>query len=126
MRHRDDTGQASLQFAGVFPILLFVSLLCFKVYATVVAVERVENAARTGAREASIAHSPGLCQTKAMAALPSWLTERQKGEDGGPRATATGWGGLNVVSCRVRAKIPVLWPAVPLDFTVDRTVHMPG
>lgn len=125
MNRDNDAGQAAVQFAGVFPILLLVCLLCFKIYASIVTVERVDNAARTGAREASKVHNAAVCSTKAMAALPSWLTEPQ-GDDPGPRASANGAGGLDGVSCHVRAKIPVLWQAVPLNFTVDRTVHMPG
>jgi hypothetical protein len=29
------------------------------------------------------------------------------------------------VYCHVRAKVPLLWKGVPLDFTVNRTVTMP-
>lgn len=129
---RNDHGQAAVQFAGMMPIVLVCVLLCFKVYVTINAVEQVDNAARTGAREASKQHDPSACPTEAMKALPEWLTKMANPQDhiagdrnSRVRITASG-GDVAGVSCRVEAKVPVLWPGVPLDFTVDRTVHMPG
>lgn len=129
---RGDEGQAAVQFAGMLPIVLLAILLCFKVYVTIATVEKIDNAARTGAREASQAHQPAVCPTAAMKTLPRWLTKLENPGDHLPadrkarvRATASG-DDIRGISCRVEAKVPVLWPAVPLDFTVDRTVHMPG
>lgn len=123
-RRRDDHGQAGVQFAGMFPVLLIIVLLCVKIYFAMTAVEQVDNAARTGAREASKHHDPALCQTEAIAALPDSLKDTK---DDGVGATATGSGDpVGPISCHVRAKLPVLWKAVPFDFTVDRTVYMPG
>jgi len=130
-RRRDDSGQAAVQFAGMLPIVLLAILLCFKIYVTITTVEQVDNAARTGAREASKAHEPGICPGEAIKALPGWLTEATPGQkvpgDSIGRVNATVSGdSISGISCRVQAKVPVLWPAIPLDFTVDRTVHMPG
>jgi hypothetical protein len=47
--------------------------------------------------------------------MPGWLNNRVA--DGGPSGDG--------LYCHVRAKVPLLWPGVPLDFTVDRTVRMP-
>lgn len=119
-----DRGQASIQFAGAFPIVLVVILLCAKIYIAMVTVEQVNNAARTGARVASKNHDPSRCPTEALAALPDWI---KNGSDDGVGATATPAGsGVGVISCRVQAKLPVIWQGVPLNFTVDRTVYMPG
>lgn len=95
-----------------------------KVFITMTAVEQVNNAARTGAREASKNHDPSRCQTDALAALPNWLKDTS---DDGVGATATPGGNpVGVISCRVQAKMPVIWQGVPFNFTVDRTVYMPG
>lgn len=121
---RGDRGQAGVQFAGMFPIALIVVLLCAKVFIAITAVEHVNNAARTGAREASKHHNPALCSTEALGALPSWLKDKS---DDGVGATATPGGDpVGVISCHVQAKIPVIWRGVPFNFTVDRTVYMPG
>lgn len=124
-RERGDRGQAAVQFAGFFPVALIVILLCAKIYITLTAVEQVDNAARTGAREASLNHNTSLCPTEAISALPGWLRDPE--QEAGARATATVSGSnIGMISCRVQAKIPIIWSAVPFDFTVDRTVHMPG
>lgn len=123
-RRHDDHGQASIQFIGVFPIVLVIALLCMKVFITMTAVEDVDNAARTGAREASKNHNPVLCESEALSALPGWLKDKT---DDGVGATATGSGDpVGAIACRVQAKIPVIWQGVPFNFTVDRTVYMPG
>lgn len=129
---RNDSGQAAVQFAGMMPIVLLAVLLCFKVYVAINAIEEVDNAARTGAREASLNHDPSVCPTEAMKALPEWLTkmanpqDHLKGDRNARVSITPGGGDLRGVSCRVEAKVPVLWPAIPLNFTVVRTVHMPG
>ncbi|TDD69425.1 TadE/TadG family type IV pilus assembly protein, partial [Actinomadura rubrisoli] len=112
-----DRGSAAVEFAGLLPVALAVVLICFEVFMAFTAVERVENAARTGAREAAKAHDPAQCAAKAGAAMPGWLNDRSV------EGAGTGQDG---VSCTVRAKVPVLWPGVPLDFTVTRTVTMPN
>ncbi|WP_131741440.1 TadE/TadG family type IV pilus assembly protein [Actinomadura roseirufa] len=111
-----ERGSATLEFAGLLPMVLILILFCFEALMASTSVERVENAARTGAREAAKAHDRGVCVRRANAAMPGWLNDRTV-RGGEPYTTA--------VSCRVRAKVPLLWPGVPLDFTVDRTVTMP-
>ncbi|POM25062.1 TadE-like protein [Actinomadura rubteroloni] len=118
-RIRDDAGAVATEFAGVFPIALVMILVAFQAYMASTTVERVENAARTGAREASKEMNPGRCAEFARAALPDWLNEHAVS------AAATTAGGTDAVSCTVRAQVPLLWKGVPLDFGVTRTVTMP-
>jgi len=131
-RDTGDKGQATVQFVGIIPFVLLAILLCFKIYITITTVEQVENAARTGAREASINHNLADCPSEAMAALPAWLKQSTGADDRleddpNARARATAGGSaIGVITCRVEAKVPVLWQGVPLNFTVDRTVQMPG
>lgn len=131
-RTRGERGQAAVQYAAVLPITLIAILLCYKVYVTVSTVERVNNAALTGARAASKTHNLATCSSAAKDTLPSWLTEPINADDhfddgSGNRVRVTAGGNpIYVVSCRVQAKIPMLTSSIPLDFTVDRTVQMPG
>lgn len=120
-RSLDDRGTALVEFAGAFPVAAAIILLCFEWMTASTAVERVDNAARTGARAAAQNQSVASCRPAAERALPTWLNGSVI--DG----TATPPDGSKVpgVVCRVRAKIPVLWPGLPLDFTVDRAVSMP-
>jgi Flp pilus assembly protein TadG len=115
----DDRGGVAIEFAGIIPFALLVILLSFQAYVSSTTVERVENIARTGAREASQRYDPGQCRRHALNAMPAWLNEYQI--EGG----ATRVGGEDAVYCRVRAKLPLLWKGVPLDYTVTRTVTMP-
>ncbi|MFC0037864.1 TadE/TadG family type IV pilus assembly protein [Actinomadura rayongensis] len=114
-----DRGAAAVEFAAVFPLALVVILIAFQAYLASTTVERVENAARTGAREASKAMDPGRCEGSATSSMPHWLN------DYAVSGAATTHDGTDAVSCTVRAKIPLLWKGVPLDFGVTRTVTMP-
>jgi len=110
-----DHGGVSVEFAGVLPGVLFVILFCLEFMMAGLTVERVENAARTGARIASQQQEPSQCERAAMEAMPAWLNEKKV-------AASVNDGG---VSCRVEAKVPVLFKGIPLDFTMRRTVTMP-
>lgn len=122
MRHptatarRRDGGSAILEYVGMLPAVLFILLVCFEALMVARTVERIENAARTGARVASQQRDAGACRGAAMGALPSWLNDKSVSGNG---SQFTGY------SCRVRAKVPVVWRSIPLDVTVERTVHMP-
>ena len=127
-----DKGQASVQFVGILPFVVFAIILCFKVFATITTVERIDNAARTGARSASQTHNLADCPRQALGSLPSWLTEKENPNDhlyGDSRrrvqASVSG-NDIGQITCRVVAKVPVIARGVPLDITVDRAVHMPG
>ncbi|MEU5880318.1 TadE family protein [Spirillospora sp. NPDC047279] len=114
-----DRGASAIELAAILPTAIFVILVAYQAYVSSTTVERVENAARTGAREASQRYDPSLCRTYAQGSMPTWLKEywieggaaKVDGDDG--------------VFCRVRAELPLLWKGVPLDYTVTRTVTMP-
>jgi Flp pilus assembly protein TadG len=117
MRHaRRDSGDVVVEFAAAFPVALIVILLCFEALMAATTVERVENAARTGARVASQAQNPGVCGSAAQQSMPGWLNEK---------TAQGGWADDGGLYCQVHAKVPLLWPGVPLEFTVDRRVQMP-
>jgi hypothetical protein len=112
---RRDLGAAITEYIAVFPVALVVILLAFEGLMSGMTVERVENAARTGARVAGQRQNAEACRGSALGVMPGWIN--QKEVDGGWQDDG--------VYCHVRVKIPVLWPGAPLDFTIDRTVHMP-
>lgn len=114
-RERGDGGVVLTEYAAVFPVALIVILIAFEALMAGMSVERLDNAARTGARVASQRQNAGECTRVALGAMPRWINDRQV--DGGWRDDG--------LYCHVRAKIPLLWPGAPLDVTVDRTVHMP-
>lgn len=115
-----DRGVSVVEFTGILAPALVVILVAFQAYISSTTVERVQNAARTGAREASQRYNPGACPFYAENAMPKrWLKEYSI--NGG----ATSVGGDDSVYCTVRAKLPLLFEGVPVDFTVTRTVTMP-
>jgi Flp pilus assembly protein TadG len=119
-RHgRDDRGSVATEFAGIVPLAFVVILLSFQAYVSSTTVERVENIARTGAREAGQRYDPEQCRRHALDAKPAWINDYEI--EGG----ATRVAGEDAVYCRVEAKLPLLWRGVPLDYTVTRTVTMP-
>lgn len=120
-RRRDgERGATAIEFAAILGPTLFVIFFAYQAYVSSTTVERVQNAARTGAREASQRYDPSLCRTYAERTIPkAWLTEYWI--EGG----VTRVGDDEAVTCTVRAKLPVLFKGVPFDYTVNRTVTMP-
>ena len=119
-RGPDDRGASVVEFAGILVPALIVILIAFQAYISSTTVERVQNAARTGAREASQRYDPGVCPFYAENVIPKgWLKEYSI--TGG----ATSVGGDDSVYCTVRAKLPLLFKGLPVSFTVTRTVTMP-
>lgn len=114
-RGHGDDGAAITEFIAILPIILVIILVAFEALMAGTTVERVENAARTGARLASQQQEADTCEGSALGAMPAWLDDRHV--DGG-------WDGRGVY-CHVRAEVPVLFPGAHLDFTIDRTVRMP-
>lgn len=114
-RGTGDDGAAITEFVAILPIGLVIILVAFEALLAGTTVERVENAARTGARLASQEQNAGMCRGKALDAMPNWIDQTQA--DGG-------WRGDGLY-CHVRAEVPVLFPGAHLDFTIDRTVRMP-
>ncbi|SFN95717.1 TadE-like protein [Actinomadura madurae] len=118
-RRRGDSGAVALEYAGTVPLAFFVIFLAFQAYVSFTTVSRVENIARTGAREAGQRYEPGLCVQYANSVRPAWLNDYKI--EGGRTKVADG----DAVYCHVEAKLPIIWKGIPLDYTVTRTVTMP-
>jgi hypothetical protein len=119
-KRRRERGSVTVELGGIFPLIGIIILMCFDALLVATTVERVENAARTGARAASQAQdlSPATCMSRAGEAMPSWI-------NGTPEITGRPVG-VSGVSCRVKAKIPLIWKNVPyLEIEIDRNVSMP-
>lgn len=133
---RED-GQAIVQFAAGFPVAVLAILICFKLFVIITTIERVNNAARDGARAASLAHDASRCRPAALGTLPDWVTHMANSKDHLPdshplkpphsRVMIHGTGNVtDGVACRVVVKVPLLWSSIDWNYNVDRTVRMPG
>ncbi|GLY85315.1 TadE/TadG family type IV pilus assembly protein [Actinoallomurus iriomotensis] len=114
-RRGGDRGAAAVEYLAFFPLFLVVLLVCLEAYVSLVTVERIDGATRTGARVASMS---GVASGRAAArgSMPGWLNRYTI------RFETTQAGG---VRCVVRAKVPLLWPGIPFDVAVIRRVEMP-
>jgi Flp pilus assembly protein TadG len=110
-----DQGYAPVEFLSMLPLVLLMMGLALELIASFLAIERVENAARTGARVASMSDSEAGRQA-AEEALPGWLNDQ---------SIQVGPIGQGTVECTIRAKVPLLWKGIPFDVTVVRRVEMP-
>ncbi|MQA85131.1 MAG: hypothetical protein GEV03_11020 [Streptosporangiales bacterium] len=110
----DDGGQATIEFLTLTPWLLIAGIAAFQAYITVVAIERVDNAARTGARVESMGRDGGQA---AAEALPGWLNSQRPAEISVNTVDDT-------AHARISAKVPILY-GLPYHYTVTRTVEMP-
>jgi hypothetical protein len=110
-----DAGTAATEYMSMLGIVLFVMVICFQVYVSFTTVEKVEDAARTGARVGSM-RGAGAGQAAATAALPGWIENRRVSvrQVEGDR-----------MECDVWVRVPVLTDAVPFDHTIQRRVDMP-
>ncbi len=99
----------------MFPILLMVCVLAIEAFLAFVAVERLESAARAGARVAGSEQLAGA-ETVAREALPPWLDD----------ATITsGVNDSDGYYVEVSHPIPIVFSSVGLDLTLTRRVDMP-
>lgn len=152
---RRERGQVTLEFVGIFPLVLIVILICLQAFVTVVAYERVHNAARTGARTASMGRDG---TNAAWGALPGWLIKEPRlplcedndrpVEDGCLETYSCVQDGekeqrektcidirfasesvddsvTSGVRATVRTEIPLLFPGAPLVFPIEVSVEMP-
>lgn len=105
-----------LEFAAVFPILLMVAVIAIEAFLAFVAVERLESAARAGARVAGTERLEGA-EATARDALPTWLDE----------ATVTsGTNGSDGFYVEVSHSLPLVFSAVDFDVSLTRRVDMPN
>ncbi|MEW2352515.1 TadE family protein [Spirillospora sp. NPDC029432] len=109
-----DRGAAATEYMGMLALFLFVVGVCFEVYVSFSTVEKIEDAARTGARVGSM-RSVDEGQRAAQEVMPEWLNHHTvKVSRDGDR-----------VECEVWAKVPLLFKGVPFDADVRRRVEMP-
>ena len=143
--HPDERGQVIFEFIGVLPVVLAGLALCLQGLITVVAYERVHNAARSGARIASMG---GDGREAAREALPGWLVEQPSKPPCDEGETSRKDGCLETYKCvedgqekpwettcflfeepatiTVRTEIPLLFPGAPLVIPIESTVEMPA
>lgn len=118
IRRKRDRGGVTVEFGAVVPTAFFITLLCFQAFVFVTTVERVENAARTGAREASKAQNFAKCRSAAQKVMPDWIVPGSTRIIPSPE-------GISGVRCQVEAKVPFFWPQFDIGLKVKRTVVMP-
>lgn len=109
-----DRGSAATEYMATIGLFLFVLVACFEAYVAFSTIEKVEEAARTGARVGSM-QGAGAGSAAAERVMPGWLNQhrvevREVGDD---------------VECVIWAKVPLLAKGVPMDMSVTRRVHMP-
>ncbi|MFI0351595.1 TadE/TadG family type IV pilus assembly protein [Actinomadura sp. 9N407] len=109
-----DRGTAATEYMATIGLFLFVVVACFEAYVAFSVIEKVEEAARTGARVGSM-RGASAGEAAARQVMPGWLnsnrvTVRQDGDN---------------VECVIWAKVPVLAKGVPIDMSVTRKVEMP-
>ncbi|CAM4023596.1 TadE/TadG family type IV pilus assembly protein [Nocardiopsis rhodophaea] len=114
-RRSRDSGAQMIEFAVYFPILLLFVILVMEVFASFTAIERVESAARAGARVAG-ASGYGVAESTARASLPDWL------DDADITAGPNGSGG---VYTEVSVTTPIMWSNAPFKIELKRRVEMP-
>ncbi|MDT0327578.1 TadE/TadG family type IV pilus assembly protein [Nocardiopsis lambiniae] len=115
-RRRDDRGGPLLEFAMAFPVLLLTAVVAIEAFLAFVATERLESAARSGAR---VAGAQGLegAEATARESLPSWLDE----------ATVTsGANDHEGFYVQVSHPLPVVFSSAGFGLTVTRRVDMPN
>lgn len=116
-RTRGDRGSQTLEYAAFFPLLLLVVVIVFEAFAVFTALERMESAARAGARLASTEGTAAASYT-ATQSLPSWLQSR--GAAVSVVATDGGYYG------EVTATMPLVFRNSGMEFDLTRRVDMPG
>lgn len=114
-RARDDRGGPLLEFAAMFPILLLVAVVAIEAFLAFVAVERLESAARAGARVAGERQLEGA-EAAAREALPTWLDEA---------TVSSGTNDSEGYYVQVSHPLPIVFSASGLDLTLTRRVDMP-
>ncbi|WP_433698099.1 TadE/TadG family type IV pilus assembly protein [Nocardiopsis sp. CA-288880] len=111
-----DRGGPLLEFAAFFPILLLTAVVAIEAFLAFVAAERLESAARAGARVAGAEQLPGA-EAAALEALPSWLDD----------ATVTsGTNDSEGFYVEVSHPLPIVFSSSGLDLTLTRRVDMPN
>ncbi|WP_017606776.1 TadE/TadG family type IV pilus assembly protein [Nocardiopsis alkaliphila] len=114
-RRDADRGGPILEFAAVLPLLLLTVVVAFEAFMAFVAIERLESAARAGARVAGSQRLEGA-EAAARQALPAWL------EDATITSGTNDSAGFYV---EVSHSLPIVF-SVDLNVTLTRRVDMPN
>jgi len=110
-RLREETGQASIEFAGVLVWMLLAALLVWQLMLVTWTFGQASNAARTASRADG---RGGSGQKAGKAALSPGLREHAKIEMAGEKAT-------------VRVRIPIVIPGLDSDnLRASRSAELPG
>ncbi|MGI8330696.1 TadE/TadG family type IV pilus assembly protein [Actinomadura scrupuli] len=110
-----DRGSAATEYLSTIGLFLFVLIVCIEAYVAFSVVEKVDDAARTGARVASMSGVPAG-RSAAERAMPGWVVQ--------PRIEVEELDG-DRVRCKIFARVPLLFKGVPFDVAVTRQVEMP-
>ena len=110
-RLREETGQASIEFAGVLVWMLLAALLVWQLMLVTWTFGQASNAARTASRADG---RGGSAQQAGRAALSPGLRRHAKVEMAGEKAT-------------VRVRIPIVIPGLDSDdLRASRSAELPG
>lgn len=115
-RRDSDRGGPILEFAAILPILLLTAVVAIEVFLAFVAIERIESAARAGARAAGTEQLEGA-ESAARTALPSWLDDA---------AIISGVNDSDGYYVEVSHSLPIVFSSVDLNLTLTRRVDMPN
>ncbi len=116
-RSRDrDRGGPIVEFAVVLPVLLLTVVVAIEAFLAFVAIERIESAARAGARAAGTQQLEGA-EAAAREALPDWLDEA---------AVTSGANDSDGYYVEVSHSLPIVFSSVNLNLTLTRRVDMPN
>ena len=108
---RDESGQASVEFAGVLVWLLLAALLMWQLLLVTWSFNQASNAARTASR---VDGRGGNAEKAARASLSKAFRKDAKVEMRGERAT-------------VRVRIPIVLPGLDSDkLRASRSAELPG
>lgn len=113
-RRDADRGGPILEFAAVLPLLLLTVVVAFEAFLAFVAIERLESAARAGARVAGTRQLDGA-EAAAREALPDWLADAN---------VTSGANDENGYYVEVSHPLPIVF-SVDIDLTLTRRVDMP-
>lgn len=112
MRRRDDRGSAAVEFIGIVPVLVLVTILCVEAFLLASSFSAAEKAARDAARAGSMGEDGSAA---ARASLPDWATVESIDRYG-----------CDGVCYQVRIRVPLVVSGLTSDrVTVTREASMP-
>ncbi|MDA0563241.1 pilus assembly protein [Streptomonospora sp. S1-112] len=114
-RRRGDRGSQILEFAAYFPLFVLVATIALETFFAFIAAERMEHAARAGARVAGLQGLDAAGST-ARAALPTWLDQAE---------VTVGENGEGGYYTEIAVDFPLMFPTPGFDLDLTRRVDMP-